>query len=151
MARRVWVDGDSVAREARRLMERHAGRRDYQLIIVADRRIELSHERSVTLVEVEQGDDAVDRYILDRLEAQELVVTRDILLAEAVIARGAYVINDRGEEFSEATISQRRQERDMMKLLRESGMVRSGGHSYGKGDLRSFANAFDIFLSKRLQ
>lgn len=151
MPRKVWVDGDSVAREARRLMERHAPRRNYLLLVVADRRMPVAVGEAVRLVELEPGEEAVDRYILDRIEPEELLITRDTLLAEAALERRAFVMNDRGVEFTPETISQRIRERDMMKVLRDSGMVRSGGESYGKADLRAFADAFDIFLSKRLQ
>lgn len=151
MARRVWIDGDSVAREARRLAERHAGSRDYAVIVVADRPIRSSAEEGVETVVLEPGAEAVDRYLQERVEAEELVVTRDIPLAESLLLKGAYVLNDRGEEFTPENIGKRRCERDMMLVLRESGMVASGGSRYGKRELKAFADAFDIFLTKRLQ
>lgn len=150
MARRVWIDGDSVAREARRLAERHAGRRAYEVIVVADRPIRSAAEAGVEMVLLEPGEEAVDRYLQERVEAGELVVTRDIPLAEALLESGAYVLNDRGEEFTPENIGKRRSERDMMLLLRQSGMVSSGGNRYGKRELKAFADAFDIFLTKRL-
>lgn len=150
MARRIWIDGDSVARPARRLVERHAGRRGYELIVVADRPIPLSDEENVSSVELESGAEAVDNHLLTHASPGELVVTRDIPLAEKLLERGVYVLNDRGEEFSEENIGRRKSERDMMQLLRESGAVASHGSSYGKADLKSFADSFDIFLTKRL-
>lgn len=150
MARRVWIDGDSVAREARRLAERHADRREYELTVVADRRIPVSAAGRVTFVELEPGEEAVDSYLLDAVAEGDLVITRDILLAEKLLERGSYVMNDRGEEFTPANIDKRRSERDMMQILRESGMVASRGKRYGKAELKEFADAFDIFLTKRL-
>lgn len=150
MSRHVWIDGDSVAREARKLAERHAGPREYLLTIVADRRIRPASEKGVETVVLEQGQEATDRYLLERVAPEELVITRDILLAEALLEGGAFVLNDRGEEFTRENIGKRRTERDMMQTLRESGLVSSGGVQYGKKELKAFADAFDKFLTKRL-
>ncbi|MFP4301732.1 MAG: DUF188 domain-containing protein [Spirochaetaceae bacterium] len=151
MGRRVWIDGDSVAREARRLVERHANPRGYEAVIVADRPLRPSSEEQVETVILEPSEEAVDRYLLDHVSPEELVITRDIPLAESLLQRGALVLNDRGEEFTEENIGKRRSERDMMLLLRESGMVSSGGARYGKKELKRFADAFDRFVAKRLQ
>lgn len=150
MGRRIWIDGDSVAREARRLAERHAAKRNYELLVVADRPIRVAAEAGVEMILLEPGEEAVDRYLRERVKAEELVITRDIPLAESLLEKGAYVLNDRGEEFTKESVGKRRSERDMMLLLRQSGMVSSGGPRYGKRDLKSFADAFDIFLTKRL-
>jgi hypothetical protein len=150
MSRRIWIDGDSVAREARQLAERHAAGRGYELLVVADRPIRVTAEEGVKTVILQPGEEAVDRFLCDRVEPEELVITRDIPLAESLLEKGAYVLNDRGEEFTRENIGKRRSERDMMLVLRESGMVASGSSRYGKKDLKCFADAFDIFLTKRL-
>lgn len=151
MGRKVWIDGDSVARDARRVAERHAEGRSYELTIVADRPISVSRAAAVEVIELETGEEAVDNYILSAVAEGDLVITRDILLAERLISQGVYVLNDRGEEFTPENIEKRRSERDMMQVLRESGMVASGRRRYGKSELKAFADAFDIFLTKRLQ
>jgi hypothetical protein len=151
MAPRVWIDGDSVAREARRLVERHAGARGYDVVIVSDRRIRPASQERVETVVLEPREEAVDRYLLDHVSPGELVITRDIPLAESLLQRGVLVLNDRGEEFTAENIGKRRSERDMMLLLRESGVVSSGGVRYGKKELKGFADAFDRLVTKRLQ
>lgn len=151
MASRIWIDGDSVAREARQLAERHADRRGYKLLIVADRPIRVAETEQVALIEVEKGSEAVDKYLLENAAEGELVITRDIPLAEKLLAQGCPVLNDRGEEFTPENIGKRRSERDMMLVLRESGAVASRGPSYGRRELKQFADAFDIFLTKRLK
>ena len=151
MRRTVWLDGDSVAREARRLAERHAGRRGYRLVVVADRPIPVSGENAVEFVLLEQGAEAVDSYLLSHAASDDLVVTRDLPLMEALLEREVYVMNDRGERFTRESIGKRRSERDMMEVLRRSGMVASAGPSYGKKEIKMFADAFDSFLAKWLK
>ena len=92
-------------------------------------------------------DGSVDDRIVDRLAPDDLVVTRDIRLAERVLHRGGHAINDRGTVFDPAGIAERRSLRDAAAAIRAAGletMPRTRG--YSARHKKAFADAFDKLL-----
>ncbi|MFP4483376.1 MAG: DUF188 domain-containing protein [Spirochaetaceae bacterium] len=146
----VWVDVDSCAREARRILARAAGRAGVSVTMVGDRAVPEGKEPQVTQVILETGKDAADRYIRERVEARDLVVTRDLPFAEEVALRGVTVLNDRGDVFTSENIAERRSVRDFMYELRQDGIRRERGRTLGKRQLQDFANALDREITRRL-
>ena len=158
---RVWVDVDSCARDAREVVARAAQKRSVEVIMVGDRAVPEARRRGILAVVVEAGEDAADRHIAERVEANDLVVTRDLLFAENLTAQGLTVLNDQGDVFTAENIAERRSIRDFMYEMRRNGdparpaAGRITGadrrsRNRGKQDLQSFANAFDRELTKRL-
>lgn len=146
----IWVDVDSCAREARKILARAAGRTGVSVTLVGDRAVPEGKERQVTQVVLEKGKDAADRYIGDRAAATDLVVTRDLPFAEEVTGRGVTVLNDRGDVFTRENIAERRSLRDFMYDLRQDGIYREGGRTLGPREVQAFANALDREITKRL-
>jgi len=111
--------------------------------------LESGHQ--ATVVRGETVDEALIR-LVEQLVAEDVfpvVVTRDIPLAEVVLARGAAALNDRGAVFDAQTIAERRSLRDAAAEIRASGlesMSRRGG--YGPHEKKAFADALDRTLTR---
>ncbi|MDY4040720.1 MAG: DUF188 domain-containing protein [Collinsella sp.] len=80
----------------------------------------------VDVLDVSVGDDSADFAIVERLGANDVVVTQDIGLASMVLGRGAAAISVRGHVFRRETI-------DMELLVRheEKKVRRAGGRTRG--------------------
>ena len=104
----------------------------------------------IRAVQVAHGFDAADRYIEEAVVTGDLVITADIPLAAAVLARGAHALEPRGEWFSPGTIHERLQMRALMNDLRDSGVMSGGPSAFSTADGRAFAAALDKFLSRPL-
>ncbi|MFW5694076.1 MAG: DUF188 domain-containing protein [Alkalispirochaeta sp.] len=146
----VLVDGDSCPVPIRAVLIRASERRGVEVRFFANRPMKLESGYQATVVEEETVDDALTRlvewYVSEGIAP--VVVTRDIPLAEAVLARGGAAINDRGRVFDAESIVERRSLRDAAAEIRASGlesMRRRGG--YGAPHKKAFADALDRTLT----
>ncbi|MCX7024530.1 MAG: DUF188 domain-containing protein [Spirochaetes bacterium] len=153
----VWADADSLPRGvrdriARRVARERERRQDGSIhaVFASNRPIPFDAFDGSTGVVVEAPSTA-DDLIAERAVPGDLVVTRDIPLAERVIARGVAAINDRGDSWTPDTVRERRSLRDFMEKARALGTAAPvGNRSYGPAEERAFANAFDRVLSRLL-
>ena len=76
------------------------------------------------------------------------MITADIPLAAAVIAKGAYALNPRGTFYNKDNIGEALSVRNWMSDLRSSGVETGGPASFSPRDRENFANQLDRFLSK---
>jgi uncharacterized protein YaiI (UPF0178 family) len=82
-------------------------------------------------------------------EPGDLVVTADIPLAAAVIARGAHALDPRGELYSEDNVRERLAIRNLMQDLRATGTLIDGPAPFGPRERRLFADHLDHVLTRR--
>jgi hypothetical protein len=99
-------------------------------------------------VQVSQGFDVADNYIVTNLKPGDLVITADIPLAAEVVGEGGHAINPRGERYTTENIRQRLAMRDFMEEMRSAGEVTGGPPPLGQADRQAFANALDRFLAQ---
>jgi uncharacterized protein len=149
----LWADADSLPAEVRRVIalrvakELARGKR-----FVANRPIPLMREAGVRFVQVEAGPGKADDYIAGRIKPGDLVITRDIPLAErALTVSGVAAINHRGDRFSSDSVAERRSVRDAMLELRLAGLVQSGKGQFGPRELKAFADGFDRVVAELLR
>lgn len=145
----IWIDGDACPAPVKDTLFRAAQRTGLSLTLVANRMLRVPPSPNIRAVQVAHGFDAADRYIEEAVAAGDLVVTADIPLAAAVLARGAHALEPRGEWFSPDTIHERLQMRALMNDLRDSGVMSGGPSAFSAADTRAFAAALDRFLAKR--
>ncbi len=146
----VWIDGDSCPRAVREIVARRCRREGVALVIIADRDVSIPGYPEAWMQIVESGADAADAAILKGINADDLLITRDLILAEAAVERGAVVLNDSGSRFDAGNVAERRSLRDFSVSLRRNGLAKAGPHRYGKRQLAAFANRFDAEVTKRL-
>ena len=144
----IWVDADACPRVLKDILYRAAERVRRPLILVAHQGLQVPPSQWIRRVQVEQGFDAADRYIVDHALAGDLVITNDIPLAAQVIEKGAGVINARGEVLDKENIRERLRVRNLMEELRNSGQITGGPPPLDNTDKARFANALDRWLAR---
>lgn len=146
---RIWVDGDSCVKQVREyLIEKHDSR-GYDLWLVSDRPLPIPPGLdSIHFILVPQQPDAADSYILSSVGPFDLVITRDILLAQTLVLQGRFVMNDRGVIHTPETITARVRERNTKQELRELGLLTKEKDRYDQRDFQLFCRSFDQLVTK---
>jgi uncharacterized protein YaiI (UPF0178 family) len=118
---------------------------------VANREIPFPPSAYAEMVVCGDREGAADDLIVGHAVKGDLVVTRDIPLAAELVETGISVINDRGIEYSENNIRQRLSVRNFMAELRERGVKTPPESTFGRKEVRAFANAFDRIVTRLLK
>jgi uncharacterized protein YaiI (UPF0178 family) len=143
----IWVDADAAPRAVKEILVRAAQRRRVEVVLVANRWIPKPKSAFVRTVQVGSGFDVADDYITEHCTEADLVITADIPLAAAVVAKGAVVLQPRGRFLTGENVGERLAVRDFKEELRASGVMTGGPPEFGKGDRQRFANALDRWLT----
>lgn len=146
----IWVDADACPKIIKEILFRAALRTQTHLTLVANSYLTYPNSPLIHSVKVERGFDSADRYIVEHLKANDLVITADIPLAAEAIEQQAFVINPRGEVYTPNDIKQRLNLRDINEQMRSSGMRINGPASLSIKERTAFANALDKCLAKKL-
>jgi hypothetical protein len=140
----VFVDADACP--VKEEVYRVAGRYDLDVVLVANLRMRVPDEPRIELKVVEGGFDAADDWIVEHVQADDLVVTADILLASRCLKEGARVIGPTGRPFTEENIGQVVATRNLLAELRGAGEIRGGPPPLGKRDRSRFLQQFDQMI-----
>jgi uncharacterized protein len=143
----VWVDADAchVKAEIVHVCKRYgvapklisnkiaagfAGRKDVEMIIVPGKF------------------DAADDYVVEHLQAGDLVMTGDIPLAGRAIRAGAYALDFRGRWFTEQNIGDLLAKRGINIHLRETGVITGGPSSPKRAEKSLLLQQLNNFLDR---
>lgn len=144
---KILIDADAIPNIAKALIVKTANRTQTMAVFVANRMTKLPPSPFLSSVVVGTGFDVADDYILQVAEADDLVITSDIPLANDVLNKGAKVLTARGEEYTLQNIKPKLNARDFMDTLRGTGVLdpaQMGGQKpYGDKDKIAFANALN--------
>ncbi|TAN49105.1 MAG: YaiI/YqxD family protein [Methylococcaceae bacterium] len=144
----IWIDADACPNVIKDVLFRAAERVKVSTTLVANQAIRTPPSPYIRAVRVSGGFDVADNYIVAQVRPGDLVITADIPLADAVIAKSAHALNPRGEFYTPENIKQRLAMRDFMDQLRGSGVQTEGPAPFSTGDQRAFANQLDRFLTR---
>ncbi|MCL2069954.1 MAG: DUF188 domain-containing protein [Treponema sp.] len=146
----ILVDADSCPREAREMLLRFATRLGIKIIFAANRPIPgLPDTAQMDLCP--PGEGSADRHIAALARPGDLVLTRDLPLAEELVEAGIAVMDDRGRVFTQENIRQLRSVRDFVVGLAESGLETERTAGYGKRELDALAKSLDRELTRLLR
>ena len=149
---RIFVDSDSCPVAAREMVLRFSARLGIKAVFAANRPIPgipVGLSQDLAHMEVCSGDEgAADRFITDQARPGDLVLTRDLPLAEQLVEAGIRVLDDRGRVFTNENIRELRSFRDFVVTLAENGQVTERTACYGRKELASFANSLDRELAR---
>ena len=145
---KIWIDADACPNIVKDIIFRASQRTKTPVTLVANQYMAKPKSPLINSVQVKQGFDEADDYIVENLIENDIVITADIPLASDAIDKGALVINPRGELYTEDNIKQRLSTRDLMEELRSTGEVSGGPPSYNQKDGQKFANCLDRLLAK---
>lgn len=145
---KIYVDADACPQAAKQILFKAALRTHRQLILVANQVISVPKDPLIKTVRVMSGADAADDYIVDHVEAGDLIVTADIPLADRVIDKHAVALNPRGEFYTKENIKERLSLRDFLHDLRAADVNTGGAKPLSQQEIKLFADALDRYLTK---
>ena len=146
---KIWVDADACPAVIKEILYRAANRAQVTLTLIANQMLRVPPSPWIQALQVPSGFDVADRRIVQECEAGDLVITADVPLAALVIAKGAIVIDPRGERLDAHNIQERLTLRNFMEELRSSGVETGGPAALSASDRQAFANQLDRLLAKR--
>jgi hypothetical protein len=144
----IWVDADACPAVIKEILYRAANRARVPLTLIANQMLRVPASPWMRARQVPAGFDVADRRIADEAAAGDLVVTADVPLAAMVIAKGAQVLDPRGELFDADNIQERLSMRNFMETLRGGGVDTGGPAAFSAADRQAFANRLDAWLAK---
>ena len=144
----IWVDADACPVEAKEILYKVSKRLQIRITLVTNQMMWIPKSDLISLELVKAGADVADRRIVELLNAGDLVISSDIPLAANAVARGATVLDPRGEELNADNVGSRLAARNLMDGLRGSGMETGGPAAYSARNKQDFANQLDRLLTK---
>jgi len=146
---KIWVDADACPVAIKEILYRAANRTQVPLVLVANRMLRVPPSPWIKALQVPAGFDVADKRIAEEAQPGDLVITADVPLAADVIAKGAVVIDPRGELLTVSNIQERLGLRNFLDTLRSSGVETGGPSGLSDADRKAFANQLDRLLAKR--
>jgi uncharacterized protein YaiI (UPF0178 family) len=145
---RIFVDADAcpVKQEIYRVAKRHGLR----ATLVSGSWMRIPEAVNITLKVVDQGLDAADDWIVEHVEADDIVITADIPLAARCVGKGAYVLEPTGKPFTEDNIGPALATRNLLSELRQLGEIAGGPPPFSKRDRSRFLEGLDKAINEIL-
>lgn len=140
----IYVDADAcpVKDEVYKVAKRY----DLAVTLVANSWMRIPDDERVTLVVVGDGFDEADNWIVEHVNAHEIVITADIPLAAQCLEKGAHVLGPKGRVFREDSIGEALASREVSSQLREHGMMSGGPAPFGPKDRSRFLQQLDAVI-----
>ena len=145
---KILVDADACPVVIRQILFKASERTQTQLVLVANQLINVPKSKFIQSIRVESGFDVADDRIVEMVEAEDLVITSDLPLANDVIEKAAVALSPRGELFTKENIKSRLNMRDFLDTMRASGVHTGGPAPLSQSDRQAFGNALDRILAK---
>jgi hypothetical protein len=146
----IWVDADACPGEIKALLYRAADRRKIKVTLVANQQLRVPRSEFIDAILVSGGMNIADRQIIELAGPGDLVITADIPLAAAAVAKGAQALDPRGELYTEANVGERLATRNLIDELRGGGLITGGPSNFSHRNRHAFANQLDRWLTRRL-
>jgi uncharacterized protein YaiI (UPF0178 family) len=141
---KIFVDADACP--VKEEIYRVAFRREVPVRVVSNSHMRVPAHPLIERVVVSDAFDAADDWIADHADAQTVVVTGDILLADRCLKQGATVIGNNGKPFTASSIGGAIATRAIMADLRSGAGVTGGPAPFAKTDRSRFLQALDTAL-----
>lgn len=142
----IWIDGDACPKAIKQILFRAAVKREIRMWMVANHFAIIPPSPFIKRVQVDSGFNKADGYILMHVQAQDLVITADIILADEVIEKNAAALNPRGMLYTHNNIKQILTLRHVNESLREGGLIRGGLDALSPKEIQSFSNQLDKWI-----
>ena len=146
---KILVDADACPRAVKEILFRAVQRLKIPTTLIANQYMRVPLADHIDSVAVSAGPDEADDRIVELTEADDLVITADIPLADRVVAKGATALDPRGALLTAANIKERLATRDLLDELRNAALVGGGPSTFGARDTQAFANQLNQFLQSR--
>jgi uncharacterized protein YaiI (UPF0178 family) len=146
---KIYLDADGAP--WRDLVIERARGHGVTVVVVADYSHTLSVGKGVEQVVVDDGTDAADFAIVNRVQEGDLVITQDVGLASLVLPKGAAVISPRGYEFRADAIERQLAQRWVGQRIRRAGGRTHGPKPLSADDCARFLTLLERQLANRMR
>jgi uncharacterized protein len=119
-----------------------------KVILVANQHLRIPENSRYQMVVVTGSFDAADDWIVEAVQAKDIVITTDILLADRCLKKHARVLGPKGEEFTEDNIGSAISMRELMGHIRGFGEVKGGPSAMNKNHRSSFLAKLDQIIQQ---
>ncbi|MDZ7725472.1 MAG: YaiI/YqxD family protein [candidate division KSB1 bacterium] len=145
----IYIDADAcpVKSEVYRVAERH----HLQVTLVSNTFMRIPDKPWIRLERVPESLDAADDWIADQVQANDIVITSDIPLADRCVKQSARVLTPNGREFTDENIGEALAARNLMTELRSAGQVTTGPPPMKKQDRSRFLHELDQMIRRVLR
>jgi uncharacterized protein YaiI (UPF0178 family) len=137
----IFLDGDACP--VKDEVERVASRHGLTVHVVSNGGLRPSRNPAFRHVVVPAGPDAADDWIAEHIAAGDIAITSDLPLAARCLAKGATVLNSKGEAVSEDRIGMALAMRDLHRHVREVTGRETRHAEFGKKDRSRFLGALE--------
>ncbi len=140
----LYIDADSctVKEECCRVARRY----DLSVTFVSNTWMRTPNENKGVLKIVEGDFDAADNWIVEKVQADDIVITADIPLADRCLKKNAAVLGPRGRPFNENNIGDVLASRNLLADMRETGAITGGPAPFQKKDRSQFLQKLDEII-----
>ncbi|TXJ00428.1 MAG: YaiI/YqxD family protein [Neisseriales bacterium] len=145
---RILVDGDACPKPIKQVIFRTAKREQIETIVVANSFLQLPLSPLIRLVVVTAGLDEADKYIVEQVLENDLVITNDLPLADLVVAKGAWALSSYGKLFTTGNIKEVVAIRNLMAQLRDEQKINGGPPPFSSLQLQNFTNQLQQLIVK---
>lgn len=145
----IWVDADACPGVIKDILYRAAERAAQPLTLIANSPLHVPRSPWIRMVQVPRGFDVADNHIVAMANSGDLVITADIPLAAAVVAKGAQALNPRGELYTRDNVQGLLDMRNFMDTLRSSGVETGGPRALDNSDRQVFASALERWIRQQ--
>ncbi len=146
---KIWVDADACPKVIKEILYRAAKRVQVEVVLVSNLYLRVPPSEFIKTVQVPEGFDVADEYIVENIQDGDLVITADIPLASNVVDKNAQALNPRGQLYTSDNIQEALSMRNLMDELRSTGINTGGPATFSMKDRENFANQLDkILVSK---
>ena len=137
----IFVDADACP--VKEEIYRVAARYELNVTLVAGSWMRTPEDPRIGLEVVGAGIDVADDWIVEHVEAGDIVVTADVPLAARCLERGATVLGSGGRPFTADNIGTALATRGLLSELRELGEITGGPAPFEKRDRSLFLQQLD--------
>jgi uncharacterized protein YaiI (UPF0178 family) len=145
----IYIDADACAvkEETYKVALRHG----LHVYVISNSYLQIPASPSITRIIVGAGADVADDWIVDHIEAGDIVITGDIPLAARVLLGKAYAIAPYGQAFTGDSIGLALAQRSLMEHLRSTGEITGGPPPFSPQNRSRFLQALDQTIVREIR
>lgn len=140
----IYVDADACP--VKNEVDRVAARYGLEVTFVANNYMRVPGPDQRRLVVVGKGLDGADDWIVEHAGAGDIVITADIPLAARCLDNGARVLGHTGRPFTPQNVGDALANRQLLKQLREQGIMMGGPPPFSPKDRSLFLQQLDQMI-----
>lgn len=140
----IYIDADAcpVKDEVYKVAQRYG----LPVTLVANSFMRVPGSDRIKLVVVDAGLDKADDWIVEQTEKDDIVITGDIPLAARCLDKGARVLGHKGKPFTLENVGEALASRQLLKQLRDQGIMMGGPPPFAKKDRSLFLQQLDQLI-----